>query len=278
LPVARDVQLIEWETHLRLAVRDAVNRSSRKPFHWGGLTGYQQLEGIAQALHSVAPAPETTYLNRLSMQVDRVLEKNLPLAQDVAEAHTWLTRIADCLRYPPSAFPASRLSRERVTSDQVRRDMEELLPQFHPDLKRQPAQAALYSAWHRLWQTCGSELLPCYDIPGLPPDNLKLETLFGELRCHQRRISGRKSTRPLRDFGQSQILFDAQSQAELLQQLQHTSAADYQAQRRRLAKAEEPRQWLHRLHRDPVGTARRLVDQHAARRAELARAAAATPP
>jgi hypothetical protein len=45
-----------------------------------------------------------------------------------------------------------------------------------------------------------------------------------------------------------------------------------------LAKAEEPRQWLHRLHRDPVGTARRLVDQHAARRAELARAAAATPP
>jgi hypothetical protein len=48
--------------------------------------------------------------------------------------------------------------------------------------------------------------LPCYDIVGLPPDNLKLEALFEQLRCHQRRISGRKSTRPLRDFGQSSPL------------------------------------------------------------------------
>jgi hypothetical protein len=45
-----------------------------------------------------------------------------------------------------------------------------------------------------------------------------------------------------------------------------------------LAMAEEPRQQLRRLHRDPAATARRLVDQHATRRAELARAAAALPP
>jgi len=270
--------LIEIEGQLRSAIRDAVNRPSRKPFHWGGLTGYQQLDGIAQALHPVPSEDNTDYLLHLATQVDRVLDKNRPLAQDVAAAHTELTRIADCLRYPPSVFPTSDLAKTRVTGDQVRREMDALLQEFQPDVKRQPAQAALASAWRRLWKTCGADLLPCYDIRGLPPDNLKLEAVFEELRCHQRRISGRKSTRPLRDFGQFQVLFDAHSQAELLQQLQQVSQADYQAQRQRLAKAEASRQNLYRMHQDPAKAARRLVEQHAARRADLARAVAAPPP
>jgi hypothetical protein len=152
--------------------------------------------------------------------------------------------------------------------------MEALLEQFQPDLKRQPAQRALHGAWRRLWRTWGADLLPCYDIHGLPPDNLKMETLFGHLRGHQRRISGHKSTRPLRDFGQFQVLFDAQSEEELRRQLQRTSQEDYQENRRRLAQAEEPRQQLHRLHRDPAATMRGLVQQHATRRAELAQTAA----
>ena len=118
----------------------------------------------------------------------------------------------------------------------------------------------------------------CYDIPGLPPDNLALESLFGRLRCHQRRISGRKSTRELRDFGQYQVLFLAGSEEELLQQIRQVPLAEYQDRRRRLAEAEAPRQFLHRLHRDPLGTMRRLVDQHTARRALLASSASRSPP
>lgn len=137
-------------------------------------------------------------------------------------------------------------------------------------MKRRPAQAALYHAWHRLWKSSGTDLLLCYDIVGLPPDHLKLEALFGQLRCHQRRLSGRQSTQPLRDFGQSQVLWEAGSQAELLHQIQQVSQADYSSQRGRLAEAEAPRQNLYRLHRDPAGAAQRLVTQHAARRAELA--------
>ena len=185
----RDAELIEIEVQLRSAIRDAVNRPSRKPFHWGGLTGYQQLDSIAQALHPVPSEDHTNYLLRLATHVDRVLDQNRPLAQDVAAAHTELTRIADCLRYPPSDFPTSDLAEMRVTGDQVRREMDALVQQFQPDVKRQPAQAALASAWRRLWKTCGADLLPCYDIRGLPPDNLKLEAVFEELRCHQRRIS-----------------------------------------------------------------------------------------
>ena len=146
MPVPRDIQLTAVEAQLRMAIRDAVNRPSRKPFHWGGLTGYQQLEGLAQGLRSVPIEAETAYLHRLAFQVNRVLEKNRRLAQDVAEAHRWLSQMADCLRYPPSSFSLHK----PPTGDQVRQEMETLLLTFLPNLHRQPAQAALYHAWHRL--------------------------------------------------------------------------------------------------------------------------------
>ena len=48
------------EAQIRVAIRDAVNRKSRKPFYWGGLKGYAQLEAIAQALEDVpSDEPET---------------------------------------------------------------------------------------------------------------------------------------------------------------------------------------------------------------------------
>jgi hypothetical protein len=158
-----------------------------------------------------------------------------------------------------------------LTGQQVRSEMEDLLRQFQPDLKRRLAQRELYYAWHRLWKTYGEDLLHCYDIPGLPPDNLKLEALFEDLRRHQRRITGRKSTRELRDFGQYQVLFIAENEKELLQHLRQVPLAEYKANLRRLAVAEAPRQQLYRLHRNPAGMISRLLNQHAARRATLAR-------
>ena len=187
-----------------MAIRDALNRKSRKPFYWGGLKGYEQLEAIAKALGEVAcDEPETDYLRQLKRRVDRVVERYRVNVEDLREAHTWLRRIADCLRYPPSGSAPE----PTLTSEQVKREMEELQQSFQPDLKRRPAQAALYGAWHRTWEGYGPDLLHCYDIPGLPPDNLMLESLFGRLRRHQRRVSGRKSTRELRDFGQYQSCF-----------------------------------------------------------------------
>ena len=109
----------------------------------------------------------------------------------------------------------------------------------------------------------------CYDIPGLSPDNLAIESLFEQLRRHQRRISGRKSTRKLRDFGQYQVLFLADSEDELLEQIRQVPLEEYEENRRCLAEAERPRRFLHRLHHDSLGTMRQLLEQHAARRAEL---------
>jgi hypothetical protein len=153
-----------------------VNRKSRKPFYWGGLKGYEQLEAIGQALEEVpSDGPETRYLRRLKMRVDRVVEAYQVNAADLSAAHTWLRGIADCLRYPPS----DSTPEPSLTGEQVKQEMEALLQSFQPDLKRRPAQAALHGAWHRTWEEYGPDLLPCYDIPGLPPDNLMLESLLG---------------------------------------------------------------------------------------------------
>lgn len=270
---------MQVEMQMRMAIRDAVNRASRKPFYWGGLAGYQQLEAIAQALHQVpAEQADTAYLQQLAGQVDRALASNQVLAQDVQAAYAQLQAIADCLRYPPSSHSAPTEPAGAVTSQQVQADMQRLLNEFQPDFKRQPAQAALYRAWHHTWDTVGPELLYCYDLPGLPPDNLQMEAFFGRLRRNQRRISGRKATAELRDFGQHQALFTAESADALLQQIRQVSWHDYQVQRQRLLEAEAPRKLLYRLHRDPLKTARALVNQHAARRAELATGAIAKPP
>ena len=258
---------METEAQVRVAIRDTLNRKSRKPFYWGGLKGYEQLDAIAKALGEVAyDEPETGYLRELNKRVKRVVDAYRVNVEDLKQAHQWLRQIADCLRYPPSdCAPEPALS-----SEQVKQEMVELLQSFQPDLKRKPAQAALHRAWHRTWEDYGPDLLHCYDVPGLPADNLMLESLFGRLRRHQRRVSGQKSTRELRDFGQYQVLFLAESEAELLDQLRQVSLEEYRENRRRLEEAEAPRRLLHRLHRDPLGTMRGLVQQHAARRVALA--------
>jgi len=134
------------ESQVRVAIRDAVNLKSRKPFYWGGLKGYEQFEAIDQVLQSVlTDEPETDYLQYLRTRVERVVKSNRVLAQDLREAHTWLRCVAKCLRYPPSSFPTAGTPADPLSSEQIKREMEELMQEFQPDFKRYPAQAG------RLW-------------------------------------------------------------------------------------------------------------------------------
>ncbi|WP_414545757.1 hypothetical protein [Nostoc sp. CCY0012] len=268
--MSRDAELMAVESQIRAAVRDCVNRTSRKPFRWGGIEGYQQLKTIGAILRSL-PCREidTDYLSVLSVWVDQALSNNLSLALDLEQAHQWLRRIADCLHYPKDSYSikdnvtnTTSTSNLSLTSLKIRCEMEELLQQFLPDPKQNPAQFALLKKLQQLWNKYGANLLHCYDIPGLPPDNLKMEAMFSHLRRHQRRISGRKSTSELRDFGQYQVLFLAQSEKQLLVQIQQVPIAEYTLQRRRLALAEAPRQQKRRLHHDPINTIQALVNEH----------------
>jgi len=176
------------------------------------------------------------------------------------QTYTWFLRIANCLRYPPRSY----VGLPTPTSSQVKQEMEELLRNFESDARHQAVPLSLYSGLRKRWDQFGNDLLHGFDIPGLPQDNLKVESLFGRLRCHQRRISGRKSTQPLRDFGHYQILFLAESEEQLLDQLRGVPVEDYQEQRKLQTRAEAPRQFLARLHRDPAKTMQNLADKYVA--------------
>ena len=253
------------EMQLRQAIRDAVNRPSRKPFHWGGLAGYRQLEAMAHTLHMLLSTEgEKAYLQRLVSQIDRVLEKNGALVADLQAAYNWVGHIAACLRYPPASF-----GQEELCSQQVADEMCALMQHFRPDFKRQPAQSALYHAWRHHWYSYGAHLLHCYDISGLPPDNLQIEALFGHLRRHQRRISGRSSTKELRNHGHYQVLFMAESDEDLLRQIQAVPLAQYQAHRRQMNSTQTPDQFLSCLHHDPVAAMQRWSQQYVARCAQV---------
>jgi hypothetical protein len=62
--------------------------------------------------------------------------------------------------------------------------------------------------------------------------------------------------------GQYQVLFLAESEKQLLEQIQQVPVNEYKAQRRRLALSEAPRQQKHCLHHDPVSAIQSLVHQH----------------
>ena len=263
---------------MRAAIRDALHRSTRKPLQWGGLAGYQQLVAIEEVLRQVPEEPQTTSLRHLAARVTRTVEACRPGAEDVAVARDWLRHIATTLGYAPAVTAAATAQPPLParSSTQVRAEREALRAALPRQTRYPRAHGAFVSAWRRLWRTWGPELLHCYDIPALPPDNLQLEGLFGSLRRHQRRISGVASTRPLRDLGEFQVLFAADSEAEVLDQLRTVPPAQYRAYRRRLAEGEAGRQHRWRLHRDPAGTVAALLQQHAARRGVLA--ATAPPP
>lgn len=230
------------------------------------MIGYQQLEIIAKGLHQIiAHDPENLYLPRLSKQVDRAIAKGRIQANDLKESHAWLEKIAACLRYPPSNYPE-----QQITGEQVAQEMKLLQQQFQPKKKYRRPQMALCGKLHRLWNSYGEHLRHCYDIPGLPPDNLQIESLFNHLRRHQRRISGRKSTRELREFGHCQVLFMADSQSELLDQIRQVPLSDYKELRKQLDAGEGTRKFFHRLHRDCAGTMQLLVDNYAIRCQEIA--------
>jgi hypothetical protein len=211
------------------------------------------------------------YLQHLVSQVDETLAQNRALADDLSSAYDQLIEIAQCLAYPtPHHSPTGGLFTEErrhytdpdLTSTTIHNEME-LLVQRHQSISNQyPVQQTLSKGFRRRWTSYGSDLLHCYDIPGLPPDNLRLESVFGKLRNHSRRITGRKSTRELRDFGQCQILFFAESPEDLLEQMQQVPLSTYQAQREALKKTEAPQQFIRQLHRDTCKATRKLLSNY----------------
>ena len=192
-----------------------------------------------------------------------VLVKNRTAAEDLKKAHQILLQVSDCLRYPPSA---QGMQSDQVSSTVVAQEMTKLIQETKASGKVQRSQIRLLNGLKSRWELFGPELLFCYDIPGLPQDNLQLESLFGRLRRHRRRISGCKSTRELLIFGQAQVLFSGESVQQLLEQIQLVPWKTYLFRRNRLAEAKLSRQFFGRLQHDPQTTISTLIHYHSVRR------------
>lgn len=169
---------MQLEIQLRAAIREAVNRGSRKPFLWGGLKGFEQLESIAQALADL-PTPLLTndeYLDLLRSRIEQVLTKNRAAAADLKQAYQLLLAVARGLQYPParSDHEADPKPNRQTVAEAITR----LIQETQPTGQVRHAQLRLLGELKRRWELFGDELLHCYEIPGLPQDNLKLESLF----------------------------------------------------------------------------------------------------
>jgi hypothetical protein len=249
----------------RRAIRDALDRASRKPFQCGGLQGYDQLVGISQYLHNrCVQSGVDPYLDQLQCCVQRALNATTSLAEEVRQGHTFLTQVEHYLAGVPRPSLETD-SQETCLSIPGSKTVQQELERMFADSVQQPNACPLMRRLNRKWcamsKTWLPDILHCYDIPGLPRSNLDLESVFGKLRRDQRRTSGRKETTPVRIFGPGEIVLLSLDDAEILPLLQSVPVDEYWSQRRRQEEREEPRRWLTRLHRDPARALAQVDEQ-----------------
>ena len=265
-PCARTgVVLQHFYGYYRRAIRDALGRSSRKPFQCGGLQGYDQLVGIDHHLQQRVRSSPDPYLAQLARAGSKRFESSTASqAEQVRQAHACLMRWS--ATWPQHLDPAKQSDYQRLMY---------------------PAQAARpYSGnWNR-WSPIGATTRgpsahaaasPQVEArcrrPGCqasciamtyrdcPAATWTWKARFGTLRRAQRRISGRKETTPIRIFGPGQIALLSLEDAEILPLLRSVPVDEYWSQRRRQEEREEPRRWLTRLHRDPVQALAQVDEQ-----------------
>jgi len=249
-------QMERYYGYYRRAVRDALTRTSRKPLQYGGLQGYDQLVGINQALlQRQEKWGADPYLDALQQRVQTTVTAAQAQAASIRQAKDCLVEVERCLARsplpsldtPPEPTPCSP-PRSQIVAQKLTR--------IFDDLARQPELSStslrLIEKGKRMKKKWLPGILHCFDTPGLPRHNLKLEGLFGTLRRNERRVSGRKETSPLRIFGPGELMLTALNEHEILPLLQSVSAQTYWAERRQQEEREEPRRWLRRLHQNPM--------------------------
>jgi hypothetical protein len=251
--------------YYRRAIRDALNRSSRKPFQCGGLRGYDQLVGIDLHLQErrMQHGPDA-YLDQLHERVQSALRSAASQADQVRQAHAFLTQVERYLAQMHRSSPKPDTSESNVSrpdSETVEQELEKMFSDLVQPSQTCPLARRLARRWRSMCKSWLPHILHCYDVPGLPRSNLDLESTFGTLRRSQRRISGRKETSPIRIFGPGAITLLALDDEEVLPLLQSVPPGTYWSQRRRQEECEEPHRWLTRLHRDPTRALSQVDEQ-----------------
>ena len=194
--------------YYRRAIRDALNRSSRKPFQCGGLQGYDQLVGISHYLSQrcIQDQPDP-YLDQLHGFVQSAVRATASQAEGVRQARAFLVEVERYLAGVPRPSLEADAQKTRLPIPGSQAIQQELEKMFF-DLTQQPNVCRLTLQLARTWRSMSKTWLPdilhCYAIPGLPRSNLDLESAFGTLRHSQRRISGAKRHHQSASWSQEQ--------------------------------------------------------------------------
>ena len=273
------VLVAHWERYYgyyRRAIRDALTRPIRKPLQFGGLRGYDQLVGINQALlRRRAQWGDDSYLDGLQQRVRAAIATTETQAEAIRRARNCLVEVERRLAQTPLP-PLLAQSKQPTPSSPRSQAVKQRLEQIFSDLAQQadlgPTAERLLAKRRRMEKDWLPGILHCYDVPGLPRHNLKLEGLFGILRRNERRVSGRKETSPLRIFGPGELMLTTLEEDEVLPCLQCVPAETYWSQRRNQEEREEPRRWLRRLRKDPLHALAQVDQQFYAVIKEQARA------
>jgi hypothetical protein len=245
-------QVITYWEHMwyRRAIQDTRHLGSRKPFHCGGLRGYDQLQVIVD--HLAARQAEQgldPYLSKLHARAQQAVEQARFLADDVRQAKKWLVRAERLLADTPVADgtqPLSVIQRLRMRA---------LLAECERQENAGSTVQALQRTWRRMLDSWEADLYHWHDIEGLPRSNLGVEALLGQARRQQRRLRGQADTSSLAVTGQGYLRAISAGQQALLEMFCQVPTWVYRLALRCVEAVEAGIRWPQQLHR---GTAKAL--------------------
>jgi hypothetical protein len=148
---------------------------------------------------------------------------------------------------------------EQVSPAEVRRRYALVLDEMQ-QASADPGTTPLVNAWYttflKVTASYGDALFWCYDHPDLPRTNNDLEHLFGSLRYHERRASGRKQVAPtLLLRGQARVLASVSTRLHTYQatDLPPKNLARWWSLRKALDDRQETRRQQRRFRQNPQG-------------------------
>lgn len=117
----------------------------------------------------------------LKRLVSNALEQTAPLWTPLTIAYDWVHQAAAILDNP-----------DELGAEAIQQKFTQLLQEMAQHKAQTGALSSGIDHFLKVTQSYEPGLFHCYDVAGLPRTNNDLEHVFGQLRHHQRRVTGRK--------------------------------------------------------------------------------------
>jgi hypothetical protein len=190
-PIQQEIEQEENEEEIItrkycLAVRSALTDDGQPPLSAPGLKLIRatlldcSLSGTGRSKRGL-PSP----LDKLDRLLTKGLAATEPLWPDVQAGYFWVHRAAHILT-----------NADHLSSTEVRRQYEELLEEMRPSGSLTAPLSQMTATFLKVTESYWPGLFHCYDVADLPRTNNDLEHVFGSIRYHERRATGRKQATP----------------------------------------------------------------------------------